>query len=113
MSKIDEIADKVQRAHEMVSKLCQGDARWVMSIPAQPDSDPDLVISAGLRAAGDAVAELAACRETIERQAALIAYLTRALETIADTSADDEKGWVRMTAVADVALVSAREGRTP
>ena len=47
---------KIDAAHRMVSALCQprgsaGTREWIMSIPARPDYDPDLVISAGLRAA--------------------------------------------------------------
>lgn len=47
---------KIDAAHRMVTALCQprgsaGTREWVMSIPARPDYDPDLVIAAGLRAA--------------------------------------------------------------
>lgn len=47
---------KVDAAHKMVHALCRprgspGSREWIMSIPAEPDRDPDLVIAAGLRAA--------------------------------------------------------------
>jgi hypothetical protein len=34
----------------MVSALCDGAREWILSIPARPDHDPDLVIWAGLAA---------------------------------------------------------------
>ena len=47
---------KVDAAYKMVVALCQprgskGAREWIMSIPAEPERDPDLVIAAGLRAA--------------------------------------------------------------
>lgn len=39
------------KAHAVVNDLCQGKRRWTMSVPAQPDSDPDLVISGALQLA--------------------------------------------------------------
>lgn len=47
-------AEKLEKAHAMVSALCKRrgdpDAReWLMSIPARPNYDPDLVIGEGLR----------------------------------------------------------------
>lgn len=55
--------EKVQAAHYMVSALCKprgskGGREWIMSIPAQPDHDPDLVITAGLIAAENRIKEL-------------------------------------------------------
>lgn len=46
--------------------------------------------------------------DLIERQAALIEQLTKALKAISDTPADDGACWVRMVAVADAALAAAR-----
>jgi hypothetical protein len=37
----------------MVSALCDGKRDWIMSIPARPDHDPDLVIGEALRVADD------------------------------------------------------------
>lgn len=33
---VREALEAIEKAHAVVSKLCSGDARWVMSIPAQP-----------------------------------------------------------------------------
>jgi hypothetical protein len=41
----------LDRADAMVSALCNGDRRWTMSIPAEPERDSDLVIGAALHAA--------------------------------------------------------------
>jgi 3-deoxy-D-arabino-heptulosonate 7-phosphate (DAHP) synthase len=51
---LQEAEAQIQKAQEMVSALCkprgtEGTREWIMSIPAQPDHDPDLVIGAGLR----------------------------------------------------------------
>lgn len=54
---------KIDKALEMVHWLCQpegteGARRWVMSIPARPDHDPDLVIASALYAAKAALSTL-------------------------------------------------------
>lgn len=56
------IRERQTKAQDMVSALCQprgteGARSWVMSIPARPDHDPDLVIGTGQR---DALRLLAA-----------------------------------------------------
>jgi hypothetical protein len=43
--------DAIDKAMQIVDDLCQGRTRWVMNVPALPDSDPDLVISEALRLA--------------------------------------------------------------
>lgn len=47
---IDAAAVRVrcEAAMQVVSDLCTGKRNWMMSIPARPDYDPDLVISAAL-----------------------------------------------------------------
>ena len=45
-------------ADDMVEGLCQGEREWIMSIPARPHHDPDLVIGAGISAGERAVAEV-------------------------------------------------------
>lgn len=42
------VRGRCEAAMQMVSDLCQGRRNWTMSIPARPDYDPDLVISAAL-----------------------------------------------------------------
>lgn len=57
------------RAREMVGDLCSGKQRWVMSIPARPEHDPDLVIVFGIDAALDALGhrrEAAPATEEVE-----------------------------------------------
>ena len=41
---------KIDTAWSMLRSLCDGNVKWHMSIPAQPDSYPDLVIADGLHA---------------------------------------------------------------
>jgi hypothetical protein len=49
MSEKDAVDAAVEKAHGIISDLCHGRINWRMSIPAQPDSDPDLVIGEALR----------------------------------------------------------------
>jgi hypothetical protein len=42
-------------AEKVVDDLCQGRIRWTMNVPAEPDRDPDLVISRALTEAKRAV----------------------------------------------------------
>lgn len=43
-----EALDAIERAEAKVSALCSGKERWEMRVPAEPDRDPDLVISDAL-----------------------------------------------------------------
>jgi len=43
----------IQKAHDMVSALCDCRRDWVMSVPARSDYDPDLVIGAALSVADE------------------------------------------------------------
>jgi hypothetical protein len=45
-------------AQNMVSDLCQGRRDWMMSIPARPDHDPDLVIGISQRDVPALIAEI-------------------------------------------------------
>jgi hypothetical protein len=49
------VITKIDAAIAMVSALCDGSQRWTMSVPARPDSDPDLVIAGALQAARDLI----------------------------------------------------------
>lgn len=73
MSKADFLAETVapdvlereyKAAQQMVSDLCNGRREWLMSIPARPDYDPDLVISSALRHLHNEVERLRAAAET-------------------------------------------------
>lgn len=44
----DVLDAEYEAANKMVSDLNQGQREWMMSIPARPDYDPDLVISTAL-----------------------------------------------------------------
>ena len=46
---IESIKARAEAAHRTVSDLCARRTTWVMHVPAEPDRDPDLVISAALR----------------------------------------------------------------
>jgi hypothetical protein len=91
---------KYEAAMEMISNLCrrQTDPKyreWIMSIPARPDHDPDLVIGEALRAmkkeivAGRAAEEaLAELRETYaHRDTDLIGYVNAAHRILAPEGA--------------------------
>jgi hypothetical protein len=50
---IPAIRERAEAAQNMISALCtpkgsEGARDWIMSIPARPDHDPDIVISASL-----------------------------------------------------------------
>lgn len=45
-----EVDGKLDKAVNMVGRLCEGSQEWVMHIPARPDKDPDIVISNALHA---------------------------------------------------------------
>lgn len=52
MSKLDDmnkVKERLEAAMKMVSDLCNKSKEWIMSIPARPDIDPDLVIAASQR----------------------------------------------------------------
>ena len=75
----------IERAFQMVSSLCLGRKRWVMSIPPQPDEDPDFVIGDGLIAGRDALKALAASEARVKK-------LEEALKETVDTLADMHEG---------------------
>lgn len=49
---------KIERAERAIDDLCSGTLRWVMRVPAEPDHDPDLIISEALRAAKHALLDV-------------------------------------------------------
>ena len=65
---LDAVEARIDRAWDMVSALCkprgrEGSREWVMSIPARPNHDPDLVIGVALRDARDLLKRLRAAPE--------------------------------------------------
>ena len=51
MSDKESVLEGIQKAIDMVSALCAGKQKWILSIPPQPERDPDLVILRALTAA--------------------------------------------------------------
>ena len=43
------VEQRIALAHRYIAELCQGKRKWVMSIPARPDEDVDLVICGVIR----------------------------------------------------------------
>jgi hypothetical protein len=82
----------IETAMGMVTALClprgtEGARNWIMSIPARPDYDPDLVIARGLTAAEKEIDRLEQqCEELL---AALIEHqeLTRPIQRSIDAIA--------------------------
>lgn len=73
------------RALDVINDLCQGRRRWVMSVPARPDEDPDLVLASAIRALTEANAAdaqtIATLRAKVERSGDALA-IERGLVTI-------------------------------
>lgn len=67
MEWIEAIRSRLKAAHTMVSDLCHGRRDWIMSIPAQKDYDPDLVIGASL-SDGDKLMAIAEAALAYQRQ---------------------------------------------
>ena len=58
---------KIDRAYDVVSALCEGKREWLMSIPARPDHDPDLIIGDALLTARNEIARLTREMEAARR----------------------------------------------
>jgi len=70
---MEDWTERVKAAHEMVSALCshpdsKESRKWIMSIPARPDYDPDLVITSGLMAAEKQIDAITAERDEWKRR---------------------------------------------
>ena len=98
MIDLDELKGKIEAAHKMVSELCSGKKKWIMSIPVQPDEDPDIVIGDGLRAGGLAIKT--AC-ELQARVAELEGYIDEHNNRVGALPAADR------AAIADVDTIAA------
>lgn len=74
MSSMDRatLRERCAQAEQIVNDLCHGRRRWTMSVPARPDSDPDLIIGDVLHQVPALLDALAAAEE---RAAALEAAL--------------------------------------
>jgi hypothetical protein len=59
------IDEHIAKAHALIDDLCNGRREWIMSVPARPDYDPDLVIAAALTKAEE---ELAALRKELQKE---------------------------------------------
>lgn len=72
---------KIDRAYDVASALCEGEREWLMSIPARPDHDPDLIIGDALLAAGNEIARLTCeLEEARERERGYREALCQALD---------------------------------
>lgn len=103
MTAPDALIASIDKAEKMLHALCDGTVRWTMSIPAQLDRDPDLVIGMGLRAgreAADALAALTAERDKTDDRIARIsghasgqidAAIARAIKAEAALAAETER----------------------
>jgi len=70
-------AERIDKALDMVSALCkprhtEGSREWIMSIPARPGRDPDLVIADGLAAGCEALDTLTQVEAQRDRAFALL-----------------------------------------
>lgn len=50
-SQAELVIAKLEKAHTVVVELCQQKRQWIMSIPARPNDDPDLIIGEAIRSA--------------------------------------------------------------
>lgn len=64
----DDVVAKLDAAMQVVSALCKREIEWIMSIPARPDKDPDLIISGALCAAKSQLATLQQANEQPQEQ---------------------------------------------
>lgn len=84
---LQEIEARKEAANRMVSALCQREREWILSVPARPDYDPDIVISSSL-------CDIPALLDHIREQETQIAELREAIQRMADW---DEGGEIRET----------------
>ena len=63
---LDAVQARNHAAHDHVAKLCRGEEDWTMRIPAQPERDSDLVISAALADVLALVAEVRRLRGQLD-----------------------------------------------
>ena len=62
---LDAIERRRDKAQQTVADLCQGKIEWIMSIPAQRERDPDLIIAAALKDEKDLLAAYRAQQQRI------------------------------------------------
>ena len=58
----EQVLARLKKAQQVVGELSEGKRRWVMSIPARPDDDPDLIITGALQGAIDSLRAAAPVR---------------------------------------------------
>lgn len=78
----DELIAKIDKAHKVVCDLCSGKREWIMSIPAQPDDDPDLIIGESLRKARAEIISLRSRVEELEKENAKLRWQLEELRTM-------------------------------
>jgi hypothetical protein len=77
-AKIRESREAIEKARDEVSALCNG-KRWTMCIPAREGKDSDLIISAALHKADEALALLDAERPSVPMEPLRLLYNMAAL----------------------------------
>ena len=73
--RVAQIRARAEAAHAEVHRLCEG-ARWTMQVPARPERDSDLVISAALGDIGYLLDQLAEARRQLAEAVAQAVHLT-------------------------------------
>ena len=64
---LDGVKARKKFASLMVSALCSKERDWIMSIPARPEYDPDLVISNSLKDIPELIQEIERLQGEVER----------------------------------------------
>lgn len=105
---LQEIETQIEKAHAMVSALCkprgtEGTREWIMSIPAQPDHDPDLVIGAGLRGKSKLIVEV---RRLLKIEAAAVKWAKT--ESCSDEAGTNEGILKDMRSVVGASILDGR-----
>jgi hypothetical protein len=81
---------RAERAHREIADICEGRRRWTMRVPAQPDADSDLLLSASVA--------------DVEALAAVLARVDKLAETLDPALFYDRRDWETARTLIDQAL---------
>lgn len=108
--RVAQIRARAEAAHAEVHRLCEG-ARWTMQVPARPERDSDLVISAALGDIGYLLDQLAEARRQLAEMTKLVDITE---ESRADLARQNERAERRIShALNYAALLKASSGQRP